>query len=90
MKSHKILFAFLLLVIGIAFGNAAALRSYEYWIDDNYDTRETVLSEQEDIFATVSLANLSSGVHFFNIRFANSDFEVSSPSRYLFYIRMYP
>lgn len=86
MKSHKILFAFLLLVIGIAFGNAAALRSYEYWIDDNYDTRETVLSEQEDIFATVSLANLSSGVHFFNIRFANSDFEVSSPSRYLFYI----
>lgn len=85
MKLHKILISLLFLTCFIT-GRAVELASYEYWIDDGYDNRQTVNSTLEEINASVNVADLKNGVHFFNIRFTNTDSEVSSPIRYIFYI----
>lgn len=85
MKLHKILISLLFMAYFFTV-RAVQLTSYEYWIDDGYDSRQTVNSTLEEITASVNVADLRTGVHFFNIRFTNSDLEVSSPIRYMFYI----
>ena len=86
MKFYKIFFCFLFVVIESFYGYAVTLMSYEYWIDNDFNGHKTVFSSQEDIFTSFDLTSYRCGVHFFNIRFTNTDGEISSPIRYLFYI----
>jgi PKD repeat protein len=72
----KLILLLIVLFFSYGKGNAQQLVSYEYWFDNNYGSVViTAISNQYqfDISQNVSATGLSTGVHFFHIRFKGSD-----------------
>lgn len=65
---------------------AQDIKRHEYWIDSDYANHKSVSSSNTTISLTVSIAGLSSGIHFLNHRALNTDDEWGTLSRTLFYI----
>lgn len=63
----------------------AAIKSCEYWIDNDYANKKGGDGATETV-ATIDISKLSSGIHFFNYRAVNSFGEAGTLSRTLFYI----
>ena len=70
--------------------NAATsqLGGYEYWLDNNYEQRTTVVGTSGDQTLTPSIdaSTLAPGVHFYNIRAKDANGQWSPVYRYLFAI----
>jgi hypothetical protein len=64
----------------------ATVSYYEYWIDDDYNAKQTKKVSSDDIAMNVDISRLPVGVHYFNFRAKNSDGVWGHLSRYLFYI----
>ena len=67
----------------------AELKSYEYWIDDNYDKRVSgdVSGEKNDILIeNIDLSSYGEGVHFFYVQMLNANDNYGKLHRYMFYI----
>ena len=62
------------------------LKSYEYWMDDDYVNHKSVMSTESDIAITYDISNLANGVHYFNFRAIDSNGGYGSLSRYILYI----
>ena len=62
------------------------LKSYEYWMDDDYVNHKSVMSTESDIAITYDISNLANGVHFFNFRAIDTNGGYGSLSRYILYI----
>ncbi len=73
----------LLTAIGMS---AQSISQYEYWMDDDYDSRSIVSSGSSNISLNVSIASLSAGTHFFNFRAKRSDDVWGTYYRHLIYI----
>ncbi len=76
----------IILLMAFVAGFAQQLTGFEYWLDDDYASRTSESTSQEDILTQINVGSLSTGVHFFNFRATNSVGEKCSPYRYLFYI----
>ena len=64
---------------------ATEIASYEYWLDNDYDSRATVVGSMNAPL-TVDLDGLPTGIHYFNFRAKNETGEWGGLYRYLFYI----
>lgn len=64
---------------------AASLATCEYWLDDDYANKTTAQASESNVFA-VDVSDLSTGVHFYNYRVADTNGGWSAPYRYLFYV----
>lgn len=62
------------------------LKSYEYWLDEDYSKRTTTSSTTGDANFMVNISSLAEGVHFLNFRAKNSDDVWGNLYRYLFYV----
>ena len=62
------------------------LKSYEYWMDDDYANHKSVMSTESDIAITYDISNLATGVHYFNFRAIDTNGGYGSLSRYILYI----
>ena len=78
-----------LLVVALAVWSQQ-VSHYEYWIDDDYASRTSESSSQEEVFALIDVGSMPVGVHFLNFRATNSEGETCSPYRYLFYVPDFP
>ena len=78
-----------LLVVALAVWSQQ-VSHYEYWIDDDYASRASESSSQEEVFALIDVGSMPVGVHFLNFRATNSEGETCSPYRYLFYVPDFP
>jgi hypothetical protein len=76
---------FLLLAVQLAVAQNGMQR-YEYWIDNDYNSRTIKQSSQEDITFTIDVSLISSGIHYFNVRGQASNGQWGALSRYLVYI----
>lgn len=65
---------------------AQSISQYEYWTDDEYDTRSVVDAGASDISLTISTETLGAGVHFLNFRAKGSDGTWGNFYRYMYYI----
>ena len=73
-------------------GETLSLKGYEYWIDEQYDSRVTGTvsgaSAEIDI-SDIDISSLSEGVHFFYVRTLNDNDQYGKLHRYMFYIPKY-
>ena len=83
---RRTLHLLLFVLVSVVAAAQAGLTGYEYWLDSDYGTRQTGTGSSEDISLSISLSDLSPGIHYLNFRGRNSDNEWSSIYRYLFYI----
>lgn len=58
----------------------------EYWLDDNYASKEVNQGGSLNPAITIGIGELSSGVHYFNCRAFNERGEYGNPVREMFYI----
>ena len=82
---RRTLHLLLFVLVSVVAAAQAGLASYEYWLDSDYGTRQSGTGSSEDISLSISLSDLSPGIHYLNFRGRNSDNEWSSIYRYLFY-----
>lgn len=66
--------------------NTTATMRYQYWLDSDYDTRTTVNAAGQQAAITMSLQNISPGVHYLNLRPQNALGSWGSLSRWLFFV----
>ena len=64
----------------------ATLKSYEYWMDDDYANHKSVMSTESDIALSYDISTLAEGIHFFNFRAVGSQQRYGVLQRYLLYI----
>jgi hypothetical protein len=77
----------LLAILTVAvLARAQGMKGYEYWIDADYGSHQSVSSTQTDISLQLSTAEMGKGVHYFNVRAQGADDEWGPISRYLFYV----
>ena len=60
--------------------------TYEYWIDRDFDNRQSVTSSNGIINLNVDLAAFKKGIHYFNFRAKDSNDKWSTPVTQYFYI----
>ena len=73
-------------------GETLSLKGYEYWIDEQYDSRVkgTVSGASAEIdISDIDISSLSEGVHFFYVRTLNDNDQYGKLHRYMFYIPIY-
>jgi len=68
----------------------ATITDYEYWIDGNYQAKQTAKSAGEQVTTNIDVSQLPMGVHYFNFRAKNSDGVWGNLSRYLFFVSDMP
>ena len=69
---------------------ASTVTKYEYWLDNNYDSRTTTTATAVESPISVDLSNAKPGVHFFNFRTYDSNGNWSGIARYLFFVQGTP
>lgn len=62
------------------------IKGFEYWIDDDYVGKKVDNSGSMNPVFTIGIAELASGVHYFNCRAVNERGEYGNPVREMFYI----
>ena len=62
------------------------IKAFEYWIDDDYVGKKVDNSGSMNPVFTIGIAELASGVHYFNCRAVNERGEYGNPVREMFYI----
>ena len=65
---------------------AQGIKQHEYWIDSDYGSAQSVVTGDESVSVSISIAGLSSGIHFLNYRVLNTDDEWGTLNRTLFYV----
>lgn len=68
-----------------------SLGGYEYWIDDQYESRNigSASGTSEEIsISDINISSLSEGVHFFYVRTLNSNDQYGKLHRFMFYVPM--
>ena len=63
-----------------------ALTGYEYWMDNDVNSRVRVQSSSGTQAFNFDISQYSQGIHFFNFRAYNSDGNMGAAKRVLFYI----
>ena len=76
----------IIMLMTVVAGSAQQLVNYEYWLDDDYASRTSENTSQEEFLALIDVGSIPAGVHFFNFRATNTNGEKCSPYRYLFYL----
>ena len=66
---------------------AASMMRYEYWFDDQYDSRTIVNGKTSDVALSLDISSMNPGLHYFNIRAQGKFGQWGGLSRYLFYLR---
>lgn len=74
------------ILLSVSALSAQTLKQYEYWLDEDYASRVTTVSNSTDIELSIDISSLSRGLHYYNFRAVNSDEEFSLLHRQLFYI----
>ena len=74
------------LLLAVTMMMAQGIKWHQYWIDSDYSGQKTVTSSNTTFTLTVSIADLTPGIHFLNYRALNTDDEWGTLSRTLFYI----
>lgn len=62
------------------------IKGFEYWLDDNYASKEVNQGGSLNPAITIGIGELSSGVHYFNCRAFNERGEYGNPVHEMFYI----
>ena len=62
------------------------MSQYEYWLDNNYANRTTVVGTSIDAPLSVDISSLLPGVHFFNYRTKDNLGQIGGLYRYLFFV----
>lgn len=57
-----------------------------YWLDDDYEHRKEIASENTDYAFSIDISKLASGVHYFNYRAVDNKGVWGSATRQMFYI----
>ncbi len=83
---RRTLHLLLFVLVSVVAAAQASLADYEYWLDSDYGARQTGTGSSEDISLSISLSDLSPGIHYLNFRGRNSDNEWATLYRYLFFI----
>ena len=65
---------------------STATKRYQYWIDDNYSSQQMVATSGEAVNLKVDLSNMTSGVHYLNLRPQNAEGTWGRLSRWLFFV----
>lgn len=65
---------------------AQGIKRHEYWIDADYGSAQSEMTDNTSISVSIPIAGLSSGIHFLNYRALNTDDEWGTLSRTLFYV----
>ena len=65
---------------------APSLKSYEYWLDDDYENRVSASDNQLQQAFAINVSQLAGGIHYFNYRAADNRGTWSQPIRKIFYL----
>ena len=65
---------------------APTLKSYEYWLDDDYENRVSASDNQLQQAFAINVSQLAGGIHYFNYRAADNRGTWSQPIRKIFYL----
>ena len=84
MKKQSYLLYLLLLSVQLAIAQTAR---YEYWLDNDYDTRVTSTIVSEDVTLDVDVSSKKPGLHYFSFRAQSTNGQWGGMSRYYFFIR---
>ena len=84
MKKQSYLLYLLLLSVQLAIAQTAR---YEYWLDNDYDTRVTSTNVSEDVTLDVDVSSKKPGLHYFSFRAQSTNGQWGGMSRYYFFIR---
>ena len=76
----------LLLLLSIQLAIAQSTR-YEYWMDNDYDSRTITATTQTSIPLELDVSTMPTGLHYFNFRAQDSNGQWGGLSRYLFYLK---
>lgn len=83
MRKQLLLWIFMLIASG---GIAQTMQRYEYWFDNDYDSRITAESSLEKVSLDIDIGNVSSGLHYLNFRAQGDDGKWGGLSRYIVYL----
>ena len=67
-------------------GKAQTMQRYEYWFDNEYDSRITVEGSQQEVSLDIDIGNVNSGLHYLNFRVQSDDGKWGGMSRYIVYL----
>ena len=81
MRKHLFILIMLLLSVQLALA-----QKYEYWLDNDYQTRTIVSSAADSISFNVDISQKPTGVHYLTIRLQNENNEWGGISRYMFFV----
>ncbi len=84
MRKQLYLLYLLLLSVQLAIAQTAR---YEYWLDNDYDTRVTSTNVYEDVTLDVDVSSKKPGLHYFSFRAQSTNGQWGGMSRYYFFIR---
>ena len=59
---------FLIFMLITSVGNAQTMKGYEYWLDNDYNSRITVDDSQQVVSLDIDISNVNSGLHYLNFR----------------------
>jgi hypothetical protein len=76
----------ILLLAALSSAQAQGISQYEYWTDDDYESRSVVSATSGEISLDISTEALNPGLHFLNFRAAGSGGEWGHYYRYMFFI----
>ena len=84
MRQRTISLILLCFAVVVAIGQS--LKQYEYWVDNDYEKRETKTNMAADISINIDGNTLRSGLHYFNVRAQNDRGMWGPLKRDFFYI----
>ncbi|MBQ7687553.1 MAG: hypothetical protein IJT28_10050, partial [Bacteroidaceae bacterium] len=81
---RQFLLTILLLTAWYSF--AQTMQGYEYWLDNNYNEKVAVSSNQPNVSFETDVSGLQSGLHYLNFRAQDVDGQWGGLSRYIVYL----
>ena len=67
-------------------GLAQTMRGYEYWFDNDYDSRITAEDSQQKVSLDIDIGNVNTGLHYLNFRAQDNEGKWGCLSRYIVYL----
>lgn len=83
MRKQLLLWVFMLVASG---GKAQTMQRYEYWFDNDYNSRITAEGSQQEVSLDIDISNVNSGLHYLNFRVQGDDGKWGGLSRYIVYL----
>ncbi|MBR5395340.1 MAG: hypothetical protein IK144_09725 [Bacteroidaceae bacterium] len=83
MRKQLLFWIFMLIASG---GIAQTMQGYEYWFDNDYDSRITAEGSLQKVSLDIDIGNVNSGLHYLNFRAQGDDGKWGGLSRYIVYL----